>query len=191
MSDPSIPPPLPPVGSRLDPLAGATPAPAPVDAPPAVPATFTPPAGSGASQGQQDAERVLAESFSSGTGTIRRAFSSRRVADLVELEVDGAVYECAPSAPSDRLIAAVEAHESKDQYLLILKLRSLIASVMFPDARARYEARLADAVVETIDGVERRLAPIDPVDMIAHGLWLVEVYFARPTEPSAPSGAGR
>lgn len=188
------PPPLPPLGTRIDPLANAHPTPAEQAQAPAQAAVGA----TGAPSSAPSYEQAVADAgLSSHSGTIERSFKSRRVADSVILHVDEADYRCASSAPSDRLVDAVEAQESRNQYALILALRRLIASVMYPEDRARYEARCADAVTETLTnpetGVEEPvdLAPIDPVDMIAHGLWLVEVYFARPTAPSVPSGAGR
>lgn len=114
---------------------------------------------------------------------LRGTFSSKKAADVVVLEVDGVDYQCAPSAPADRLMAAVAARESKDNVALYQALRSLVASVMYPQDRARYEARLGQATDEG--------APIGVEELIAHGLWLVGAYFGNPTDGSEPSGSGQ
>lgn len=115
-------------------------------------------------------------------GVMLGTFASRKVAKRVVLEVDGAFYECSTTAPTDPLLAAVEARETKNHWALMQALRTLVPAVMFPEARVRYEARLAG---QTDEG-----GPIDPTEFLAHGLWLVGAYFGTPTEGSAPSGAG-
>lgn len=172
-------------GTVLDPLAGATATPSPAFAQPAPAAAPAPAPDPLAGQYQVPGPPPLPPSADPAPtqAVARREFTSRKAAQVVELVVDGVTYRCAPSAPSDPLVAVIEAQESKNHYLLVLTIRRLVAAVMYPEDRARYEARLAGPTDEG--------DPIDPTDLLAHGLWLVEVYFGgRPTVRSESSGPG-
>lgn len=115
-------------------------------------------------------------------GELRGTFSSKRAAASVVLDVDGHLYQCATTAPSDPLVLCIEARETGDNVALYQAIRTLIVAVMYPEDRARYEARLAG---QTDQG-----GPIGIEECLAHGLWLVGAYLGRPTDGPAPSGVG-
>jgi hypothetical protein len=198
-----VPPPLPPVGTRLDASIAEQ---ARQSAADAVAAAQAPPADPGAALLAEIPESLMM----SGTGTVQRRFRSRKAADVIRLTVDDAVYACSGSAPGNLLVEALDARSAGDQGRLMVTMRKLVLGVLLPDDRARYEARLDGGTTETADGTEADFLgghhavtvigtpgqpvnhpPIDIVDMIAHGLWLVGTYFARPTQPSGSSDSGR
>lgn len=169
----TTPPPPAPIGWPPQPDPSLPPSVAPPSAVP--PPTYTaPPA--------QPAQAVPSAPAPDIDGVVRGNFTSRKAAKRVILNVDGVEYECATTAPSDPLLEAVEAQETKNHWRLMQALRVLVPAVMYPEARARYEARLKGATDEG--------GPIDPSEFLAHGLWLVGVYFGTPTDGPAPSGAG-
>lgn len=122
-------------------------------------------------------------------------FTTRKVADEVVLRVDGVDYFCSPSAPSRALTKVLAARDTIKTMTedgvpdllgsveLIGAVENLLVKSMLPESRERYEERLEGATEEG--------GAIDLVDMISHGLWLVEAYLRRPTaQPGSSTISG-
>lgn len=115
----------------------------------------------------------------------------------VALVVDGERYQCSESAPVDALVAVLDAYRTNDRMTMMLAIRPLLSMCLYPEARARYDARCKGMVEVPArvgpDGVElpaRVLPAIGLEQLIDHGIKLVEVYLGRPMAAPPSSGIG-